>query len=89
MLAAAAACTWGVTGCGGKSQRGNVSSVSRPARLLVGGATSPAGSGDALVWTRGEVDAPVIVLELGTVELRDGSQPPVRISEPGVLSTSG
>ena len=89
VLAAAAACTWGAAGCGGESQRGNVSSVSRPARLLVGGATSPAGSGDALVWTRGEVDAPVIVLELGTVELRDGSQPPVRISEPGVLSASG
>ena len=90
-LAAAAACTAGVAGCGGASQRGHVSS-GLPGRLVVGGAadaTSPAGSGDDLVWTRGEVNAPVIVLELGTVELREGARRPVRISEPGVLSASG
>ena len=91
-LAAAAACVWGVAGCGGASQRGHIASSVPPGRLVVGGAadaTSPAGSGDDLVWTRGGVNAPVIVLKLGTVELREGARRPVRISEPGVLSASG
>jgi hypothetical protein len=92
VVAGIAAFTGAACGCGEASHRGHVPSAGRPTRLVVGGgadATSPAGSGSDLVWTRGGVDAPVIVLKLGTVELREGGRRPVRISEPGILSASG
>src|SRR5438128_10397063 len=51
--------------------------------------SSPAAGRGWIAWTRGSTPAPVIVLALGAVELRDASGRTRRVSPPGILSAAG
>jgi hypothetical protein len=51
--------------------------------------SSPSAAPGWIAWTRGSTPAPVIVLDLGAVELRDASGRTRRVSAPGVLSAAG
>ena len=51
--------------------------------------SSPSAGPGWIAWTRGSTPAPVIVLKLGEVELRDASGRTRRVGPPGVLGAAG
>src|SRR5690349_5803027 len=63
--------------------------ASQPVVATAADESSPSAGPGWVAWTRGSTPAPVIVLDLGAVELHDASGRTRRVSAPGVLSAAG